>query len=66
MGIANCVSLNVIGIHNLIGTGTIRIYGFVGVGMASLEEVCQCGGGLGSLLLKLPSVLQSSSCYLKM
>ena len=24
------------------GSGTIRRYGFVGVGMALLEEVCQC------------------------
>jgi hypothetical protein len=27
-------------------SGTIRTYGFVGVGVALLEEVCHCGGGL--------------------
>ena len=31
--------------HNLIGSGTIRRYDFVRVGMALLEEVCHCGGG---------------------
>ena len=41
-----CGSLNVIGPHNLIGSGIIRKCGFVGVGIALLEEVCQCGGGL--------------------
>ena len=30
----------------LIGRGTIRRCGFVGVGGALLEEVCHCGGGL--------------------
>ena len=39
-------TLNVIGPHNLIGYGTIRRCGFVGVGMALLEEVCHCGCGL--------------------
>lgn len=39
-------SLNVIGPHNLIGSVTIRRCGFVGVGMALLEEVYYCGGGL--------------------
>ena len=28
------------------GSGTIRRYGFVGVGVALLEEVCHCGVGL--------------------
>jgi hypothetical protein len=28
------------------GSGTIRSYGFVGVGVALLEEVCYCVGGL--------------------
>ena len=32
--------------HNLIGSGTIRRCGFVGVGMALLEEVRHCGCGL--------------------
>ena len=41
-----CGSLNVIGFHNLIGSGTIRRCGFAGVGMTLLEEVCLCGGGL--------------------
>jgi len=29
-----------------LGSGTIRRYGFVGVGVALLEEVCHCGHGL--------------------
>lgn len=39
-------SLNVIGPHKLIGTGSIRRCDFIQVGMALLEEVCHCGGGL--------------------
>ena len=41
-------SLNVIGPHNLVGSGssTIRWCGFVEVGMALLEKVCHCGGEL--------------------
>ena len=39
-------SLNAIGLHRPIGSGTIRTCGFVEVGMALLEEVCHCGGGL--------------------
>jgi hypothetical protein len=27
-------------------SGTIRIYSLVGVGVALLEEVCHCGGGV--------------------
>ena len=45
--------LNKNGAHRLmcfnvwpIGGGTIRRYGLVGVGVALLEEVCHCGGGL--------------------
>ena len=38
-------SLNVIGPYNLIGSGAIRRCGFVGVGVALLEEVCHCGAG---------------------
>ena len=41
---------NVIGSHSLIGSGTIRRYGFVGVGVVLLEEVCHCGGGLCGFL----------------
>ena len=41
-----CGSLNVIGSHKLIGSGTIRTCGPVKVGVALLEEVCHCGGGL--------------------
>ena len=41
-----CGSLNVIGSHNLIGSGTIRRCGFVGVGMTLLEEMCHCGDRL--------------------
>ena len=37
-----CGSWNMIGPHNLTGSGTIRRCGFVGVGVA-LEEVCHCG-----------------------
>jgi hypothetical protein len=28
------------------GSGIIRNYGLTGVGVALLEEVCHCGGGL--------------------
>lgn len=35
-----CSSLNVNGPHKLSRNGTIGRYGFVGVGMALLEEVC--------------------------
>lgn len=41
----DCGSLKVIGPHNLIGSGTIRRYGFVGVGMASLEKCASVGVG---------------------
>ena len=51
----NC-SLNIIGSHKLIGSDTIRRCGFVGVGVAFLEEVCHCGQALRCLLLKLLSV----------
>ena len=57
---SKCGSLNVIGPHQLIGSGTIRRWGFAGVGVALLEEECHCGGGL-----KLCSVSQSTSCCLK-
>lgn len=30
----------------LIGSYTIRRCGVVGIGMAFLEELCHCGGGL--------------------
>lgn len=52
-----CGNLKIAGTHKHIvcGTirrykhimcGTIRRYGFVKVGMALLEEICNCGGGL--------------------
>lgn len=39
-------SLGVTGPPNLIGSGTIRMCGFIGVDMSLSEEVCHCGGGL--------------------
>ena len=39
-------SLIVIGFYSLIGSGMIRMDGFVGVGIALIEDVCHCGGGL--------------------
>ena len=41
-----CGSLNVIAPHKLIGSGVIRRYSLVGVGVALLQEVCHCGNGL--------------------
>ena len=41
-----CGSLNAIGLHNLIGSGTVRRRGFVGMGMALWEEVHHCRGKL--------------------
>ena len=35
-----CHSLDVIDLHNLIWSATIRRFGFVEVGIALLEEVC--------------------------
>lgn len=40
-----CGCLNVIDPHTLIGTGTVRRYEFVGVGMVFVEEMCQGGNG---------------------
>ena len=62
-----CGSLSVIGPHNLIGSGTIRRCGFVGVGMALLEEVCDCEGGLWCFLCseqpsELVDFLLSTKC----
>ena len=37
-----CSGLNMLG----PGSGTIRRFGLVGVGVALLKEVCHCGGGL--------------------
>ena len=42
----NYGSLNVIDLHRFIGSGVHRRCGFVAVGMALLEEVCYCEGGL--------------------
>lgn len=40
-----CGSLNVTGIHNFTGSGTIRKCGSVGMGRSLLEEVCPYRGG---------------------
>ena len=32
--------------HKLLQNGTIRMYGFTGVGVALLKEACHCGGRL--------------------
>jgi hypothetical protein len=37
-----CGGVNIFG----LGTGIIRNYDFVGIGVALLEEVCHSGGGL--------------------
>ena len=29
-----------------MGSGTIRRYGLIGIGVALLEDMCHCGGGL--------------------
>jgi hypothetical protein len=42
--------------HLSVGSGTVRSCDLVGVGVASLEEVCHCGGGLSGL--KSPSYAQ--------
>lgn len=41
-----CGGLNVICLHKLIRSGMIRRCGFVGMGVALLEEMCPCRGGL--------------------
>ena len=38
-----CGSLDVIGLHELIESSTIRSCGFIGVGMTLLKEVCHYG-----------------------
>ena len=38
-------SVNENGPYRLIGSGTIRRCGLIGVGVALLKEVCQCGRG---------------------
>ena len=43
----DCGVLNMLG----PGSGTIRRYVLVGVGVSLLEEVCHCGGRLEILLL---------------
>jgi hypothetical protein len=40
------------------GSGTIRRYGLVGIGVALLEDVCHCGGGLRDP----PSCLKKTIC----
>ena len=56
-------SLNIIGTHKLIASGTIRRYGFGEIGMALLE-VCHCGGFEVSYMLKSCPVSQTTSCCL--
>jgi hypothetical protein len=34
------------------GSSPVRRCGFVGVGVALLEEVCRCGGGLGDPMFR--------------
>ena len=41
-------------------SGTIRRCAFVGVGVALLEEICLCGGKLGSLPPSVSGYLQMS------
>ena len=41
-----CGSLNENGTHGLLGNGTVRRCGLIGVGVALLEELCHCGHGL--------------------
>ena len=46
--------MDVVGPHKLKENGTTGKCGFVGVGMAMLEEVCPCGGqALGVPTLKI-------------
>lgn len=42
----HCGSLNVIDLHKLTWSGTLRRCGLAGVGVVLLEEVHHCGGGL--------------------
>lgn len=43
--VVSCGNWNVIGLHKVIGRGTFRMCGFVGVDMALLEKVHHCEGG---------------------
>ena len=45
-----CGVLNVIGPHNLMGSGTIGRCGFIAMGIALLEEACLYGSGLWGFL----------------
>jgi hypothetical protein len=48
-----------------MGSGTIRRCGFVGIGVALLEEVCHCLGGLwGLVVLNLHLVWKRPSSWL--
>lgn len=41
----SCVSLNVIGIHKFIGSGTVRRFGLFAVAVTLMKELCHCGCG---------------------
>ena len=56
-----CASLNVIGSHKSIGSGTIRKCGFVGVGMALLQKCVTVGAGFG---ISYAEDTESTSCCL--
>ena len=57
-----CGSLNVDPSHKLIGCDNIRRCGFVGVGMAFLEEVCHCRVGFEVSYMPKPHlVFQTTS-----
>ena len=47
-----------------LGSGTIRRCGLVGVGVALLEEVHHCGGGLSNPILKSHPVRKKASPWL--
>ena len=49
------------------GSGTISRYSLVEVGVASLEEVCHCGGGfeVSFAQASLQCNTKSTSCYLQ-
>lgn len=42
--VGDCNSLNAVGPHILIGSGTIKRYGFIGMGVALFFQQCHCVG----------------------
>ena len=54
--------MNVTGPHKLIGSGTIRRCGFLGVGVALLEEVYAVGTGFEVYYISYIPVSQFCSC----